>query len=55
MNQRDNITWLNDAVIYEPAPLPRGYGRAKPAKFWRVFLILAVLAVSAGALIALSH
>lgn len=48
----DPFEWMNTA-IYEPAPLPRAYGRSR-SWFWPVFVTLALLFIVTGALVALS-
>ena len=38
-------------TVYEPAPLPRSYGKSRAERrFWRIVIALGILAVIGGAL-----
>lgn len=45
--------WMQNAC-YEPAPLPRRYGKPRMSLQLRIFITLAILAVITGALIAVN-
>lgn len=49
-----NFDWLN-APIYEPAPLPPGYGHTRAPMTTRFFALLCVLAVIGGVLWAINN
>lgn len=43
--------WMQNAC-YEPAPLPRHYGKPRMSLALRIFIVLAILVVIGGALAA---
>lgn len=56
MRREGDTLLITDGGIYEPAPLPRDYGRPRRwSMAKRIFLVLAALALIGGALAGLAY